>query len=198
MLPSIALVAEDDLSMAIAQRVVAASDRDFEVASRFVARGFGNIKRSMLKYCQASHVTPHVVLTDLDQEVCPVALRGAWDVQALPRTLLFNVAVREIESWLLADRIGFAKFLGVPPIKLPAQPEAVMQPKETLMSIVRRSRSRRLAAELVPAAGSAARIGPLYNERLCRFALSDWDIGAAAVASPSLQRMRSRLEQFLE
>lgn len=193
----IALVAEDELSMDVVERVVVASGRDFKVAGRFVERGFGNIKRSMLKYCQASHVLPHVVLTDLDQEACPVALRAAWRAQALPKTLLFNVAVREIESWLLADRSGLANFLGVPITKLPVRPEAVLHPKETLMSVARRSRNRRLAAELVPGQGSKASKGPLYNERLRGFVASTWDIGAAAAESASLQRLRDRLGQFL-
>lgn len=196
-LASIALVAEDDLSMDVVERVVAASGREFRIAGRFVERGFGNIKRSMSKYRQACRVVPHVVLTDLDQEVCPVALRASWGIQALPPTLLFNVAVREIESWLLADRRGLADLLGVPITKLPAQAEEVQHPKEVLMSIARRSRNRRLVAELVPAPGSRASKGPLYNERLRRFATSNWDIDAAAAGSESLQRLRDRLERFL-
>jgi hypothetical protein len=195
---AIALVAEDDLSLAVVERAVSSSGRHFEVVRRFVERGFGNIKRSVVKYRQASHVIPHVVLTDLDQEACPAMLRKKWGAVDLPDTVLFCVAVRETESWLLADRSGFAKFAGVASAKMPAAPEDLPDPKAMLMSLVRRSRNRRLATELLPAQGSAARIGPLYNQRLGQFVRTDWDLDVAARVCPSLQRMRDRLAKFLE
>ncbi len=69
MTPSIyvALVAEDELSMAVLERVVAATERPFVVKRRLVERGFGNIKRSVTKYRDASHVLPHVVLSALQR-----------------------------------------------------------------------------------------------------------------------------------
>jgi hypothetical protein len=190
-------VTEDELSMAIARRAVRASGRNFEVSRFFVERGVGNIKRSMSKYRQACHAVPHVVLADLDQEECPVALRSNWGIRNLPSTLLFNVAVREIESWLLADRNGLAKFLGVPVNKVPTNVEDERHPKEKLMAIARGSRNRRLASELVPAAGSRASKGPLYNERLSAFVATDWNLDAACAGSPSLERLLQRLQQFL-
>lgn len=186
------------MSLAVVERAVMSSGRHLEVVRRFVERGFGNIKRSVMKYRQASHVMPHVVLTDLDQEVCPAMLRQKWGAVDLPDTVLFCVAVRETESWLLADRSGFARFAGVALAKMPAAPEDLPDPKAMLMSLVRRSRNRRLATELLPAQGSLARIGPLYNQRLGQFVRSNWDLDAAARVCPSLQRMRDRLAKFLE
>jgi hypothetical protein len=194
---SVALVAEDDLSMAVMNRLVAASGRPIEVSRRLVERGFGNIKRSVLKYRQASHVIPHVVLTDLDRAECPAALREEWGAADLPASMLFRVAVRETESWLLGDRHGFSAFAAVALNKVPQYPEALQDPKETLIGLVRRSRKRRLIDELVPAQGSPVSIGPLYNERLCTFAAHLWNIDAASEACPSLQRTRQRLASFL-
>jgi hypothetical protein len=194
---SIAVVVEDELSLAVVSRVVAESGRPFEVTRRLVERGFGNIKRSVLKYRQASHVIPHVVLTDLDRATCPAALRAEWDMADLPSSMLFRVAVRETESWVLGDRHGFAEFAAVALNKIPQDPEALEYPKEALIALVRRSRKRRLIQEMVPPHGSSVPIGPLYNDRLCSFVEQSWDIDAAAGVCPSLRRMRHRLGGFL-
>ena len=111
---SIAIVAEDDeLSMAVAERIVDASGRSFVVSRRLVERGFGNIKRSIKKYRQASHVVPHLVLADLDRTECPALLRRQWYAEDLPGSMLFRVAVREIESWILGDCSGFTQFAAI-------------------------------------------------------------------------------------
>jgi hypothetical protein len=195
-LERIALVAEDELSMSVLERLVDDSGR-FVVARRLVERGFGNIKRSVTKYKQASHVLPHVVLTDLDAAECAATLRSAWGALELPTCMLFRVAVRETESWLLADSEGFASFASVARVKVPPAPEELADPKQTLVGLVRRCRNRRLASELVPPQGSAVPIGPLYNERLIGFVRNQWNVDAAAASSPSLNRTRSRLSEFM-
>lgn len=193
----IALVVEDDLSLALMERVLAGCDRPFRIVLPSVERGFGNIKRSVAKYRNASQVLPHVILTDLDSAPCATELRERWGAVNLPETMLFRVAVREVEAWLLADRSGFARFAGIPVVKLPAVPDDVADPKQVLINLVRRSRSRRLAAEIVPAVGSKAPVGPLYNERLIGFVREHWALQRALSHSPSLQRTLGRLAQFL-
>jgi len=194
---SVALVAEDELSMVVLERVVGASERSFAVTRRLVEHGCGNIKRSVPKYRNASHVVPHIVLTDLDRAECPAVLITTWHAVDLPVSMLFRVAVHETESWLLGDRHGFSKNFHVALNKLPAAPEDLPDPKQVLINLVRRCSNRRLAAELVPAEGSRASIGPLYNERLGAFAKEAWNVEAAAAACPSLERFRQRLNTFL-
>jgi hypothetical protein len=193
----IAVVTEDDLSLAVLERVINSCGRSFRITLPLVERGFGNIKRSIVKYRQASHVLPHVVLTDLDKSECAADLRNKWGAVNLPETMMFRVAVRETEAWLLADRKSFANFAGIPPSKLPAAPDTLLDPKQTLINLVRRSRFRRLAAELVPPVGSQVSIGPLYNERLAAFAREHWSPEAAVSCSPSLERTFRRLQTFL-
>jgi hypothetical protein len=194
---SVALVAEDELSMAVLERIVGLSERPFVVTRRLVEHGCGNIRRSVQKYRNASHVVPHIVLTDLDQAECPTSLMAAWQASHLPASMLFRVAVRETESWLLGDRHGFSESFHVALNRLPAAPEDLPDPKQALINLVRRCGNRRLAAEVVPAEGSRASIGPLYNERLGAFARDAWDVEAASTACPSLARFRHRLNSFL-
>lgn len=194
----IALVVEDALSRVLMEKVLAHTGRDYVVLRPLVERGVGNIRRSVTKYLNASRALPHVVLADLDQTVCAPLLRQQWGVAVLPRTMLFRVAVREAEAWVLADRAGFADFAGIPASKISLAPEALADPKQQLVNLVRRSRNKRLAAELVPAQGSAVSIGPLYNERLGQFVRERWDVEAAIANSPSLERTVARLRTFMK
>lgn len=193
----IGLVAEDDLSMAALDRVCTDAGRDFVVARRLVERGVGNIKRSLDKYRQASHVIPHVVLADLDRNPCPPALLAEWRADRLPANMMLRLAVRATESWLLGDREAFSDFVGVPNHRVPMRPEEEPDPKASLIGIVRRSRLRRLRQEIVPTPGTLLKIEPEYNERLTQYVLQHWRPKHAARACPSLARFTRRLGEFM-
>ena len=110
--------------------------------------------------------------------------------------MLFRVAVREVEAWLLADRDGFANYLNLPLAKTPQHPEQEVDPKQSLLGLVRRCKKRRLVEELVPTNGSSASIGPLYNKRMGEFVRDTWNITRAAENSDSLARAVSRISSF--
>lgn len=194
----IALVVEDALSLALMEKVLAHTGRGYQVLLPVVARGVGKIQRAVAKYLNASRVLPHLVLVDLDQNVCAPQLRRHWGVASLPPAMLFRVAVREVEAWVLADREGFANFAGIPVQKVSSAPESLPEPKQTLINLVRRSRNKRLAADLVPAQGSRVSIGPLYNEHLGQFVRERWNVDAAMANSPSLGRSFDRLQTFMK
>lgn len=194
----VALVVEDVLSLVVMEKVLTHTGRGYRVVRTMVERGVGNIRQSIAKYRNASHALAHVVLTDLDQATCPPLLREQWGVATLPDSMLFRIAVREVEAWVLADRVGFAGFAGIPQSKVSQTPETLVDPKQTLINLVRQSRNRRLAAELVPLQGSSMSKGPLYNERLSQFVREKWDVAAAMQTAPSLKRTVDRLHHFLE
>lgn len=187
---------EDEPSEAVLRKLIAAADRGFSVSRVFPARGNGQLKARMATFRSASHVVPHVILTDLDRYPCPLALLRDWKATDLPSGLLVRIAVREVEAWLLADREGIADFLGIPKTKLLTNPEADPDPKRTLLNLARRSRKRRLATEMVPEPGSCASIGPLYNRRLCEFVATAWNMERAIPLAPSLDRAFARLRSF--
>ena len=193
----IVVAVEDELSGAVMRRLIADSGRNFVIDRLINMRGGGQIKAGIKKFKSASHALPHVILTDLDSYSCPLALLQNWKAVQLPPQLLFRIAVREVESWLLADREGIAEFLHVAVTKVPRNPEAELNPKRSLINLARRSRKRRLAEELAPALGSSASIGPLYNSRLSDFVNSAWNINRAKVLADSLSRTIDRLAVFL-
>lgn len=193
----VVLVSEDELSESVLRRLLAHSGRPFNVTGCISARGFGNIKRGVPTYKSACKAVPHIVLTDLDNAPCPPALISSWGLANCPSELMFRVAVREIEAWLLADVDGMSAFLSVPATRFPTHPEAEPDPKQTLLNIARRSRQRRMRDEIVPPPGSSASQGPFYNQHFCRFVRDNWDVQRATLKAPSLARMIQRLNKFM-
>ncbi|PKN22589.1 MAG: hypothetical protein CVU24_16435 [Betaproteobacteria bacterium HGW-Betaproteobacteria-18] len=192
---SLNIIIEDILSEAVMKRLLAYVKYAGNTTYRCTC-GNGKIKANVDKYKAASRVVPHIILTDLDRYLCPSALLAAWGVSNLPPTMLLRIAVREVEAWLLSDRNGIASFLHTAIEKVPFLPETEYDPKQTLFSVVRKSRKRRLVEGMIPQPG--AHIGPLYNEYMCDFALNHWQIGAAVKNAPSLTRNISRISAFLQ
>lgn len=193
----IALVVEDVLGLYVMEKVMAHTERGYAVIRPLNEGGVDKIRASIDKYRNASHALAHVVLIDLDDAPCAPLLRVQWGTATLPAAMLFRVAVREVEAWVMADRAGFAHFAGVPQNKVSQTPETLEDPKRTLINLVRQSRNRRLASELVPEQGTSMSKGPLYNERLGQFVREKWSVSAAMQVAPSLQRTVNRLQLFL-
>ena len=194
---SLVIAVEDELSGAVMRRLIAFSGRNFTINRVFNARGNARLKDGMIKFRAASRVLPHIVLTDLDRCPCPPELISNWNASLLPPQLLFSVAVREVEAWLMADRAGIAQFLHIDISKVPHAPEAEDDPKRTLINLARRSRKRRLSQEIVPETGSSSKIGPLYNTHFVNFVNSLWDVQQACLCAPSLGRTLLRISTFL-
>jgi hypothetical protein len=118
-------------------------------------------------------------------------LPGGKDVR-----LLFRVAVRETESWLLADRYAFAELLGISVANVPDRPDDLNNPKATLLDLVRKSKRRDLKKDILPAPGVSFPVGLGYNDQLSRFVRERWDSRKAAQSSPSLARAVARVAAF--
>lgn len=192
----IVLVVEDELSEAVMRKVIAHRSSSLKVGTVITSGGFGNIKKGFGRFKTACRAVPHVVCTDLDQHASPCDLRSNWQIGELPATLMFSVAVRSIECWLLGDREAMADFLLVPRAKITHAPESLVDSKKELISLAKRCRSRRFTAEMCPEPGSLARQGPLYNAHMVRFVRDSWRVDAAEGASKSLARACRRIGEL--
>ncbi len=190
----VVLVVEDVLSEAVLRKMVTLSGGSI---NRVVCtRGNDQIRQGIEKFKNASAILPHFILTDLDRYECPLALLEDWKVRNLPPAIIFRIAVREVESWLLADREGIAHYLQIPSNKVPFHPEMESDPKQTLINLARKSRNKRLISEMVPASGSRTPIGPLYNARMSEFVQDFWNIEKASENSESLSRAMQRISEL--
>lgn len=186
---------EDALSEAVLRKLVVTLRPDLTIWQVIWKNGSGYLRSRAREFNRTARNVPVFMLADQDRpEPCPADLIGSW-LRAPPApNLLFRVAVMEIESWILADRRSFASFLHVSADSIPENPDAVLQPKELIVTLASRSKRRDIREDLVPARGSTAAIGPAYNLRLAEFVVTTWDPNGAATVSASLRRAILRLQ----
>ncbi|HOY71237.1 MAG TPA: hypothetical protein PL131_11430 [Methylotenera sp.] len=192
----VAIVGEDELSLAILTKLLNNYQTDACIEYSFLARGFGNIKTNISKYINASQVLPHVILTDLDNYTCARSLFTDWNITVIPPRCLFRIAVKEVEAWILSDRQGVADLLGIQLNKIPPYPEQVQDPKEVFLNLAKKSRRKGLSAELVSKNSANIMIGPLYNFRMCEFVRNSWNVELAIQNSNSLSKAVSRITEL--
>jgi len=163
----------------------------------YIVGGKANLRQRTRAYNLAAQHRPWLLLVDLNHEAdCAPALRALW----LPRPspfMVFRVAVREVESWLLADRQSMAEFLGVPITKVPQAPDQVDDPKRVVVDLARRSTKRHIREDMVPRQGSGRSEGPAYATRMIEFTQRCWRPSVAAGRSESLHRCQEALGRIV-
>ena len=165
-----------------------------------VAHGKPDLLKRLAAYNRAARYFPWLCLVDLDSDPRCVP---EFVHDCLPErhpNMLFRVAVREIEAWLMADRQRCAAFLQVGVDRVPLDPESLPDPKRTLVDLARHSRSRDLVRDMVPRVGSGASEGPAYVSRLQEFvtvAPSAWRPEVAEANAPSLRRCLTALKTLV-
>ena len=113
-----------------------------------------------------------------------------------PTKMLFRVVVRELESWLLADRSNLADFLRVDVTLIPTAPEELADPKRELINIARHSRLKRIRSAIVPDPDTTAQVGKLYVSEMVQFIDRGWDLKIARTNAPSLAKCLAALESL--
>jgi hypothetical protein len=182
------LAVEDVLSEALLRKILQCSERPFAVGTVYARGGNGYIKKLIAGLNHAAKGTPFLVLTDLDNSECAPKLIGEWLKTPCHCNLIFRVAVREVEGWVLADRDAFATFFRVDSRQIPEDTDAIKDPKAFLVKLVRGSRQGNLRRDVVPPPGSTSQVGPNYNGCLSSFVGSKWDASRASRHSRSLAR----------
>lgn len=158
------------------------------LGSVYGRNGKALLRQRITGYNNAARMAPWIVLVDLNLEAdCAPPLRAAWLPNPAPN-MCFRVAVREVESWLLADRERFARFLAVAIHHLPANPEGLDDPKGTVVQVARLARRREIREDMVPRPGTGRVVGPAYTSRLIEFVATRWRPEVAARSSESLRR----------
>ena len=188
---SVSIVVEDALSEGVMRRLIYHTRRDWTVGVRYPLRllagghanprnaaerrglsGYGQIKAQLPAFNNLAKAKPVIVLTDLDVHMqCPGELWSKWmpKINKHPN-LVFRVAVKEVEAWLLADRDNMAALLSIPLVDVPLDPESLEDPKVEIVNLARKSPSQDIHHALVPVAGSTAEVGRSFDTTLANFA----------------------------
>lgn len=201
---NINIAGEDQVTQAIIERLISEYRPDFTINIRWPVRG-GQIQNLVPKLNLLD--TPTFLLTDLDSYNCPPELLKHWlEGKQKNPNLLFRVAKDEAETWLMADREGFSKWMetdiglipmpkiidnrtGAREIIFPYKPSLYM-----MRDIAIYSKNRNLKEYLTPIGG--AKKGPAYNSAILPFIKNEWNTENAAINSESLTRAIDRLKKF--
>lgn len=191
------LLVEGYVDAEVASRVLAHCNH--EIGTTYGKKGWNYVVQKIDAFDKSLGAFGLLTLIDYMDTgaVCPGAAVQKW----LPHPAaahVFRLVVREIESWILADRQGIADFLGISVAKIPLNPEEIQDPKRHLVNLARGARSKALRDALVPKVGHAASEGPLYSTELGRFVSDRWNPVVARTNSRSLARCIDRLNQLHE
>jgi hypothetical protein len=190
------IVFEDQLSRAVLYRLLGYSKQKIIIHQEIPGNGCEYIKKRMPSYLAASKIIPFVILLDSDNEECAKRMLDELvPIRSRHNGFLLRIAVREVESWLLSDHQGISTFFGISPTIIERQPENLLDAKEYLVNLARRSHKREIVEGIVPQAGTSAKQGPRYNQTLQPFVQSIWNITAAAKRSESLYRSLEAMQK---
>lgn len=192
------IATEDALSEAVAFKLLERCNLARERIKPLREGGFGYLKSHFGKFVNAARNGRHVfMLTDLDNRACVSSLLSDWQGgTVIPENFLFRVAVREVESWLVGDRMQLAMFFGISAAKIQLHPESIPHPKEYLLRLAASAKAE-IRRDLLPKDGALALQGFGYNERLTDFVDNFWSPTRAGAVSPSLKKAISRLETWM-
>ena len=193
---------EDEATRSVALRLIAhftqktGSEIALAPGHPVVTHGYGDLKRKAQKLIKAAKSgVASFFLTDLDRWATPNDLAKDWfSIECLsevPPNFVFRVSVREVESWIMADRAEFAKFMGVAETNLPEKPDEEPDPKQSLFNLIKSKCRKKCYKEMLPLPGQ--HVGVAYNPMLCKFVMERWNPERAATRSPSLNRSLSRV-----
>ena len=181
------------MDLAVLEKIIRESRNDFKIEDTHGLEGYGKIKNRINSYNKAARIKPYIILTDLDRAECAPQKVSEWLKYERHPNLIFRIAVRSVESWILADRAGFANYFGVSLTRIPHITDEIDNPKEKLLLLIGSSRKRRFK-EMLPETGSRIKVGKDYDLHLINFIYKKWNIQSALQHSPSLKRAFNRIK----
>ena len=200
-MPPIAIsgAVEGDVDEAVLRRIV--DDLGCYQGPIYGKKGKPFLRTRVNAYNAAAQFSPWLVLVDLNGDFnCPSELRNDW-LPVCEQRMCFRVAVRAIESWLIADAQRFSEYFGVAMRHIPPNSESVRRPKQALVNLVRQSRRREVREDMVPRPASGRQVGPAYSSHLIEF-VSDktqgWRPTIGANSCNSLKRCLDSLKVLIE
>lgn len=182
------VVGEDALCCALGKSIVCATLKDWKLALEPISSsGITKLLPNLGRYAeQARRVQPVVCVADTDGR-CAAQLVSRWRPKNAPASFVLRLAVKEAESWVLADREALARFFAVAENVIPHRPDESSDPKRVVLALARRSKYRMIREEVVSRLDPARR-GTGYNLHLANFVRDHWSAARASAHSPSLAR----------
>jgi hypothetical protein len=190
---TITVVVEGPSDLAILKRLC--RDAGLSISHQYGQQGKSRIDINLARYNHAARFSRWLVLRDLDHDAaCAPELRRRL-LPAPAAGMRLHIAVRAIEAWLLADAERIAEMLSVRRGLVPPDPDALDDPKKSMLDLARQSRRSEIRKAMLPAPGTTARVGRGYTTTLVEFATDRWRPQVAATRSASLARLLAFLKR---
>ena len=195
--PVVTAAVEGQTDAAVAERLI--DHAGGRIGNVYGREGKALLQRQIAGYNLAARRTPWLVLVDLDADAeCPVTLVRMWLPVHAADYLCFRVAVREIESWIMADSKTLSAFLRVRSGQVPRDPESLEYPKRAMISLASHSTNRSIREDMGRDQGKGRRVGSAtYSQRLVDYIRASWRPEVAAERSESLRRTVTCLRRLV-
>ncbi|MEQ9891249.1 hypothetical protein [Pectobacterium aroidearum] len=192
----ITIATEDILSEKIVIKLINEFDK-FEVINSLGKKGNGYIFKNIKKFHQLSFSQSVLIVLDLDNrhDVKMFANEVIGCIK-INKNLKLSISVREIESWLLADKEGMSDFLQISKDKIPVNPELLLDPKEEIIKLAKKGKNTRTKNGIPPQKGAISKMGLSYNTLLTEFVENIWSSDRAKNNSASLRDILSILKEM--
>lgn len=192
----ITIATEDILSERMVIKLINEFDK-FEVINSLGKKGNGYIFKNIKKFHQLSFSQNVLIVLDLDnRHDANTFIKEVLGCIKINKNLKFSISVREIESWLLADKKGISDFLQISKDKIPANPELLLDPKEEIIKLARKGKNTRAKNGIPPQKGAVSKMGLSYNTLLTEFVENFWSSDRAKTNSESLRNILSILKDM--
>jgi hypothetical protein len=182
-------VVEGDLEIPVTHKLLRATGIDSSFVRIINTQGRSKFWKSVGRYNAAAiHNGPVWGLADLESDPCANWLFERHLRGNRQPGFILRIAVKMLESWLLADRDTIADYLGVSRSEVPTEPEQEVHPKRTIVNLARKSSKRQIRENLIPSEKSCSSVGFGYTPILTRYVTEYWRPLIAQKRSSSLER----------
>lgn len=203
------IVGEDEATRAVIERLIKDYAPQLNILRHLPARG-SMVKVSIEKFNVMANSYPVILLTDLDDEPCaPIGKNKLLNGIDQSQDFVVNLAVDEVEAWLMADKEGFARYFGIPVSSMPnselqkmsgrkALPELSVPVKSSWYlthQLIQQSSNAEKRAQVAVSPSDKNCKGKEYNTAIVPFVREHWNPEVARQASDSLNRMIVRLQR---
>ena len=201
---------EDDATRAVIRRLIADYNPNLHIIQSLPARG-SEIKSKIPNFNILSRQFPVILLTDLDDVPCaPIGKASLLNGVVQSQDLIINIAVDEIEAWLMADTTGFANYFGISFSEMPHFAPQKMQGRKPLSEIslnvkcswhlthqlAHHSQKSEIKAQIAVPIEDKTCKGKEYNTALVPFIEKFWNPEVGRKVSDSLNRMIGRINKL--
>ena len=195
----IVLVGEDSLCCALGSRLVVHALPSWTLTTapidtQGVTKRIANLQRDV---GIARHGSAVVCIADSDR-TCPVDWLRDHLPKATPRQFVLRLAVREAESWRLADRHAMAEHFRVPTARIPNNPDFCDDSKQDLLGLLNQFAPASVRRDRLVNVAGQPRQGTGYNAGLRQFVQQAWQPERAADQSSRLRRAVLRLAELAD